>query len=60
MQETKLLLRREFVNEWMNYLDTEAENAWALLAAPETVQTLGKVLERLTGKPTQTKAAARL
>jgi len=44
----------------MGYLEFEAENAWNLLAAPDTVKTLGKVLEKLAGKPTQTKAAAKL
>lgn len=60
LQETKLLLRKDFVDHWMGYLEFEAENAWNLLSAPDTMKTLGKVLERLAGKPTQTKAAAKL
>ena len=56
MQETKKLLRADFVDEWMGYLEFEAQNAWSLLAAPETVTTLGKVLEKLN----RTKMAAKL
>lgn len=60
VQETKILLRGDFVDEWMRYLEPEAANAWNLLAAPETIHTLGKVLERLTGKSPQPPHTSRL
>ena len=55
-----MLLRKEFVDEWMRYLELEADTAWNLLTAPETVKTLGQVLDKLTGKPTQTNMGAKL
>ena len=48
-----MLLRGDFVREWMEYLDEEANTAWKLLESPETVATLGGVLDRLS-KATRT------
>ena len=49
-QETKRLSRGELAAAWEAYLVPEADYAWKLLSSPQTVATLGKVLERLGGK----------
>lgn len=46
-----MLLRREFVEEWMAFVDDEARDAWAMLSSQETVDRLEKILERLKGSP---------
>ena len=47
VQETKRLLREDFVSAWRTYLHDEANYAWELLSRPETVTKLRSVLDQL-------------
>ena len=57
LQETKRLLRGDFVDEWVAYSDPEADGAWQLLSSGPVVKQLGAVLERLSGKKPPAAAA---
>ena len=48
--ETKRLLRHEFLEGWKGYMVGEAEGAWQMLAAPQTVAKLKAVLEGLRAR----------
>lgn len=50
-----MLLRKDFVDEWMAFVDDEARDAWTMLSSPETVVRLAKILEKLQRTPPRSK-----
>jgi len=51
--KTKLQLVEDFSREWEAFLPEEAEGAWDMLSAPQTVAALGAVIEKLSGKSSE-------